>query len=102
MDASHHKYKRYDAEFKRSSVELVETAGRPLPEIAQQLGIPAKTLESWKTHLRRSRNHPQPAVPDDELTQLRRKLAHVERERDILKKALAICSREDDLRRSSS
>jgi transposase-like protein len=37
-----------------------------------------------------------------ELKELRRKLANAEMDRDILKKALAICSRDPDLKRGLS
>lgn len=104
MDANYKPYKRYDDEFKRSAVELLETSGRPMAEVAGDLGIPYKTLERWRALYRRRDG--QPAAPGEkspslaqaelaELKELRRRLNHTERERDILKKALAICSRED-------
>jgi transposase len=101
MDEKYQRYKRYDDEFKRNAVDLVDTTGRPIAEIAGDLGIPYKTLECWR-HQMRGRNRKPPAgenaqPPDPrelELRHLRKKLADVEMERDILKKALAICSRE--------
>jgi transposase len=99
MNPKHHSHKRYDEEFKRNAVELMESSGRPIAEIASDLGLPYKTLERWKAKYRRERTLPGKASSrptDKEVDQLRRKLAHVERERDILKKALAICSRELD------
>lgn len=94
--------KRYDVEFKRNTIELIEATGRSMAEVAVELGIPYKTLENWKAKFRR-RDGQRPkqdkaAVAEPELTELkelRRKLAYAERERDILKKALAICSREE-------
>ncbi len=109
MDNYYEKYKRYDEEFKRSAVELARTSGRPMAEIAGELGIPYKTLERWKTQYA-PRKASSPGVADRskgtaqlaaELEQARRKLAYVERERDILKKALAICSRDPELRSAS-
>jgi transposase len=99
MNPKHQPFKRYDEEFKRNAVELMESSGRPIAEVASDLGLPYKTLERWKAKYRRERTLPGKArsQPEDRvLEQLRRKLAHVERERDILKKALAICSRELD------
>lgn len=107
MDAKYQPYKRYDEEFKRNAVGLLETSGRPIAEIASDLGIPYKTLERWKG-LYGSHRTMQPGkrpafqAQDKELQQLRRELAHVQRERDILKKALAICSRDVDAKGSSS
>ena len=103
MDANHKSHKRYDEDFKRNAVELHESSGRSISEVAGDLGIPYKTLERWRTKYR-SRSPKDPGaskIPEvaqselAELKELRRKLAHTERERDILKKALAICSREE-------
>ena len=104
METGYVKYKRYDLDFKRSAVDLVESAKRPMAQIANELGIPYKTLERWRwQYLKRptSTASPPGAPPSAEqlaadLEQARRKLALVERERDILKKALAICSREGE------
>ena len=99
-------YKRYDVDFKRKAVALLESSGRPVAEVAGDLGIPYKTLERWK-HQYRGRNlEPSSQKPPDpaalEIQQLKRKLSRVELERDILKKALAICSREANEKDASS
>ena len=108
MNTKHHSYKRYDDEFKRNALDLLESSGRPMAEIAGDLGIPYKTLERWKYQFR-GRNRKPPAAkgapPDPkalELAELRKKLADAELERDILKKALAICSRETNRKGASS
>jgi len=104
MDEKYHRYKRYDDDFKRNALDLLETTGRPIAEIAGDLGIPYKTLERWKHQMRgRNRKPPEGKAPapdprELELKQLRKKLADAELERDILKKALAICSRDPELR----
>jgi transposase len=108
MENKHRPYKRYDDDFKRNALELLETTGRPIAEIAGDLGIPYKTLERWN-HQMRGRNRkpakdadsPPPDARELELKQLRRDLADTRLERDILKKALAICSRDPDLRNGS-
>ncbi|MGI8905556.1 MAG: hypothetical protein ACR2IE_03580 [Candidatus Sumerlaeaceae bacterium] len=33
MDSKHQPWKRYDDEFKRNAVELIETSGRPITEV---------------------------------------------------------------------
>ncbi len=101
MNANYSRYKRYDDDFKRSAVDLVDSTGRSIAEIAGDLGIPYKTLERWRYQMR-GRNRKPPSAnqgppPDPrelELRQLRKQLDDVKMERDILKKALAICSRE--------
>jgi transposase-like protein len=97
MDQKYHRYKRYDDDFKRNALDLLESSGRPMAEIA------------WR-HQMRGRNRKPPTSKDGpppdplalENAQLRRKLADVEMERDILKKALAICSREANSRGGSN
>lgn len=107
MNEKHYRYKRYDEDFKRNALDLLETTGRPIAEIAGDLGVPYKTLERWRHQMRgRNRKLPESDVPPPdprelELKQLKKKLADVELERDILKKALAICSRDPELRNGS-
>jgi transposase len=38
----------YTDEFKREAVELLASSGRPLSQIAQELGIPAARLRAWR------------------------------------------------------
>lgn len=100
MNASHKPYQRYDDEFKRHAVELLESSGRSAAQVAAELGIPYQTLERWRYKLVSqgtivSGQPPAPLSEQAQLNALRRKLAYIERERDILKKALAICSREE-------
>ena len=96
MESTHQPWKRYDEEFKRNAVELLETSGRPMAEVAGDLGIPYKTLERWRGKYRRERTMLTPpptasatrlaAQPTSRERELERQLAYVERERDILKK----------------
>lgn len=88
--------KRYTTEFKAQAVSLVEL-GKPVPEVAQDLGIGSSILYGWV------RKQGQPAQLGsagpraageepvaDELRRLRRQLAHLQLENDILKKAAVI------------
>src|SRR5215203_2505461 len=108
METKHYPYKRYDDDFRRNALDLLETTGRPIAEIAGDLGIPYKTLERWKHQLRglnrkpATNNSSPPHDPRElELRQLRKELSDTRLERDILKKALAICSRDPELRNGS-
>ena len=86
--------KRYSDAFKLEAVRLVPTSDRRVTEIAEHLGVTAKTLHEW-VRLHR------PPTPDrltgderTELEQLRRDNARLRMERDILKKAAAFFARE--------
>jgi transposase len=40
--------RQYTDEFKREAVELLASSGRPLSQIAQELGIPAARQRAWR------------------------------------------------------
>jgi len=80
--------RKYDEEFKQQALAMIRNGQRPRA-VAQALGISENVLHRWK---RLSRSE-QPAT-EQEVEQLRRQLKQVEMERDILKKALSIFSRQ--------
>jgi transposase len=90
----------FTAEFKREALNLLETSGKSLAQIARDLGISDNTLHGWKQQMRQ---HGQDAFPgsghqtpqEEELHRLRRENEVLRQERDILKKALAIFSKAD-------
>jgi transposase len=90
--------RKFDAEFKREAVRLVATGGRKACEVARNLGISANLLHRWKQQYREDPAHAFPGrghlkPEDEELQRLKKQLADVTEERDILKKALAIFSK---------
>jgi len=78
--------RKYDDAFKQQALQLIRL-GQSVPMLAQTLGVGEGLLYKWKQALR-------PAAQQQELGQLRAKLKQVETERDILKKALSIFSRQ--------
>ena len=66
MDTSR---RQYTDEFKREAVGLLTSSGRPLSQIAQELGIAASMLRSWRNrgdggHAGSPRrSHTQAAIP---------------------------------------
>ena len=88
----------FTAEFKREALNLLETSGKSLAQVARDLGISDNTLHGWKQQMRQ---HGQDAFPgsghqtpqEEELHRLRRENEVLRQERDILKKALAIFSK---------
>jgi transposase len=94
---SKRKIKTYDKEFKQNAVNLYLKSNRPYSEISKNLDIATSTLSSWVEASRRDgeeafpgKGHLKPS--DAEVAQLRKELANVREERDILKKALGIFS----------
>lgn len=88
--------KRYTSDFKAQAKQLVEL-GKPVPEVAEELGIGTSILYRW-TQGSRQAAQVVGAVPravgeadeTDELRRLRKENAHLRLENDILKKAAVI------------
>lgn len=93
--------RRYDAQFKEQSVQLLLTSGKSLHAVAQGLGISDNALKEWKEeHFRRSDGVERDGKRitaqqlEIELQRVRRELERVRTQRDILKKSLGILSEE--------
>jgi len=87
--------RKYDADFKNEVLKMVES-GRPVPEIAQSLGIGSNLIYYWMKRARKGKSVPGDKSQlsfDEEKLALQKRLKEVEMERDILKKALGIFSR---------
>jgi len=90
--------RKFDADFKREAVRLITKGGRRASEVARNLGISANLLHRWKQQFSEDPAHAFPGKghlkpEDEELRRLKKQLADVTEERDILKKALAIFSK---------
>ena len=83
----------YSEEFKREAVQML-LDGHSAPSVAKRLGLSGpNVLYRWKQDTLR-RAGPAARTLGDRVAQLEEELRRVERERDILKKALAILSRQ--------
>lgn len=87
----------YDKEFKLNAVKLYITSGKSYSVISSELGIPTNTLVTWVRSHKKDGAEIFPGKgylksSDVELAKLRKELADVREERDILKKALGIFS----------
>ena len=80
--------KYYDEDFKRSALKMIAN-GQSVRSVAQALGVAQGLLHRWKRVARY-----QPSPDEQEVSELRARLRQVETERDILKKALSIFSRQ--------
>ena len=87
--------KQYTKEFKEEALRLLGTSGKSARELEVDLGIGTGNLSRWK---RESSQANLIAFPgngnprDEELFRLKKELALVKEERDILKKVVAIFS----------
>jgi transposase len=89
-------HKPYLPEFRREAVELVRRSGRPLREIAVDLGVSTETLRMWVRQVDVDGGRREGLTSEEraELRELRRKVRTLEQEREILKKAAAISTRQ--------
>lgn len=94
---SQRKVRRYDKEFKINAVNLCLSSNKGYGDISKSLGVPTSTLHSWVEAHQQDGIEAFPGKgrlkpSDEEVSQLRKELANVREERDILKKALGIFS----------
>lgn len=90
----------YPSEFRRQAVELVRLAGRPIPEVARELGCSQQSLRTW---VRRADvdGGVREGLSSEELEELRRlrhEVRQLRQERDILGKAVAFFAKEPETR----
>jgi transposase len=93
------KRQKFSPEFKREAVRLMTTSGKPAAVVARELGIPRNRLYK-RAHDAQSKGQQafpgsgRPKASQDELAALKRELARVKEENEILKKAAAYFARE--------
>ena len=88
--------RHFDEEFKRDAVRLMDEGGRTLTQISRDLGVGLTQLRRWREQFgeKSSKQFQVSAAADNaEVEKMRRELALVKEEREILKKALAVFSR---------
>jgi transposase len=95
---------KYPEQFRRDAVELVRSSpGRPLREIGRELGVNHETLRGWVKAADRAEQNPAgpgenggelSAGEREELRRLRSKVAELELEKEILRKAAQYFAKE--------
>jgi transposase len=94
------KQKHHTGEFKAEAVQLAKNSDKSVAEIAHDLGINAGTLYRWIGESERNAKGEakvetsQGSDVQAELKRLQRELETVRQERDILKKAISVFSRD--------
>ncbi len=91
------KYKRYSPEFKRHALKRASEEGVADKGVCEELGISERQLRRWRDQYRLLGDEAFPGQGksrDQEITDLKRKLAKAEQERDFLKDAAVFFARE--------
>jgi transposase len=87
------KRRKFDQDFKEGAVRLVRETGRPIAQVARELGIHDATLGNWVNADRRRRGDGNGGLGEDgqaELVRLRRENAELRMRCDVLKRGLAL------------
>ena len=88
------KRRKFSKEFKREAVQLLRDSGKPVTQIARELGIQDSVLRSWEAMVEAEEKTGLKTDEQTELEQLRKDKARLEREVEILKKATAFFAKQ--------
>lgn len=92
------KRRTYSREFKTDVLNMLKTGNKTVPELSRDLGIAEQVIYRWY----KKRNGKDETIPErisdqeKEIRELRAKLADITEERDILKKAISIFSKQEN------
>lgn len=88
--------KKYDREFREGAVRIVEETGKPIAQVARDLGVNEGTLGNWVQRARDARDGSSSLSKDDlaELQRLRAENAELRMERDVLKRSVVLWVKE--------
>jgi transposase len=92
----------WSPEFKRDAVALVRSSGRSIADVARELGCGESSLGSWVAKDRQERAAADPeryaaeVAESEEVKRLRRRVAELEVEREILKRSMVFWVKESN------
>ena len=82
----------YSDEFKRDAVQQIRVRGYPVREVSQRLGVSSHSLYKWMKLFTETAPKASGVDHEAENRRLKRELARVTEERDILKKGEPWCA----------
>lgn len=97
------KRRKYTEEFRREAVNQLISRGKSVAEVARDLGIELYNLSRWKNEFLGKTKNPEDAMEDpaaklrrleEENGHMAKEITHLKQERDILKKAMGIVSKQ--------
>jgi transposase len=89
--------RKFDQDFRDGAVRIVRETGKPIAQVARDLGVNEGTLGNWVAQDRRRREDGDGGLGEDEraeLARLRREVAELVMERDVLKRSVALWVKE--------
>ena len=89
--------RKFDQDFQQGAVRLVLETGKPIAQVARELGVHEGTLGNWVARQRRACERGNGVLSEDErveLNRLRRENAELQMQRDVLKRSVALWVKE--------
>lgn len=86
-------YRKFDEDFKAGAVRLVIETGRPIAQVARDLGVNEGTLGNWCARARKERDGGDGPLAESErveLARLRKENTELRMQRDVLKRSVAL------------
>lgn len=88
--------RQYTEEFKRETVELIKRSGKSKAQISRELGVSEQNISRWWQKYGQGEDETETqTVSQEAFRAMQAELRRVKEERDILKKALNIFSRQE-------
>lgn len=91
------KRRKFDREFREGAVRIVRETGKPIAQVARDLGVNAGTLGNWVDVDRETRSAGDGRLSESEraeLLRLRKENAELAMERDVLKRSVVLWVKE--------
>ena len=86
-------YRKFDEDFKQGAVQLVIQTGKPIAQVARELGINEGTLGNWCAKARGAAGEGNGELSESEraeLARLRKEIVELRMQRDVLKRSVAL------------
>lgn len=90
-------YKNYDEDFKKTIVSLYET-GKKITDLSREYGVGRTNIRNWINKYQTITTSTGVVTNNDEILKLKKELQQVQLENEILKKAVAIFSKETKIK----
>ena len=90
--------KTYTEEFKKTIVELYETGNKTKSELAREYGTSECNIRTWIKKYGKIKTSTGEITNNDEIIKMKKKMLEIETENEILKKALAIFSKQQKIK----
>lgn len=85
--------RRFDSEFREGAVRIVLESGKPIAQVARDLGVNEGTLGNWVAKAREAMGGDDASLSESEraeLARLRSENAELRMQRDVLKRSTAL------------